>query len=68
MNRCYTNYNDFSHKCRLNVNSPSKCKSCIICVNLKHPDIPIHLILIKLTEYTWVLIYNDKDKRLFLIL
>ena len=35
MNRCYTNYNNFRHKCRLNVNSPSKCKSCIMCVRLK---------------------------------
>ena len=48
MNRCYTQYSNFRHKCRLNVNSPSKCKSCIMCVRPKHPDIPIHLILIKL--------------------
>ena len=49
VNRWYSHYNNFQHKCRLNVSSPSKCKSCIICVRLKSPDIPIHLILIKLT-------------------
>ena len=62
MNRCYINYNNFRHKCRLNVNSPSKCKSCIMCVRLKRPDIPIRMILIKLTKYTRVLIYIKEDK------
>ena len=49
MNRWYIDNNNPRHQCRLNVNSPSKCKSCIMCERLKSPDIPIHLILIKRT-------------------
>ena len=49
MNRRYTNYNNFRHKCRLHVNSQSKCKACSMCVRLKRPDIPIDLTLIRLT-------------------
>ena len=43
-NRCFSNYNNFRHKCRVVVNISS-----IMCVRLKRPDIAIYLILLKLT-------------------
>ena len=45
-----------------------KCKTCILFVNLKHPGIRTHLILVKFTWYQCVLVYVNEDKLLFLIL